>query len=128
MSVEQKIYARENFARQFYQSQGFTAERTSAHMEGIDFSKAVKTVKLEKGTVVQQWVGDSGLGNYFTTVENGSLQNLGINDYGKKTLKQFVLTEDVEVLKSTAADYKGGKGGGTQFFSTELKGKVKEVE
>lgn len=75
-------------------------------------------------TVVQQWVGENRVGNYFTTLENGATKNLGLTSYEGRTLQQFTLTEDVKVLKSTAADYKGSAGGGTQFFSTELKSKV----
>ncbi|MFH1119811.1 MAG: type VI secretion system tube protein TssD [Bacteroidota bacterium] len=107
-------------ALEFYKKSGFTERKALEHMEGIDFSKPVEIVKLKKGTVVQQWVGENGTGNYFTTEENGSSQNLGI-DYSKRSLRQFTLTEDVEVLKSTAADYKGFKGGGVQFFGTEPK-------
>jgi hypothetical protein len=111
---------RKKLASEFYMNAGFSERKAQEHMEGIDFRKPVEVVKLKKGTVIQQWVGENGTGNYFTTEENGSSQNLGI-DYSKRTLKQFTLTEDVEVLKSTAADYKGFKGGGVQFFSTEAK-------
>jgi hypothetical protein len=96
-------------------------------MEGIDFTKAVRTTTLKKGTVLQQWVGENGVGNYFTTLENGTAQNLGMN-YEGRILKQFTLTEDVKVLESTAAEYKGQAGGGTQYFGTEIKSKVTEVK
>ena len=96
-------------------------------MEGIDFAKTVQTTTLQKGTIIQQWVGENGIGNYFTTLENGASKNLGLTSYQGRTLKQFTLTEDVKVLKSTAADYKSSNGGGTQFFSTELKSKVTPI-
>jgi hypothetical protein len=48
--------------------------------------------------------------------------------YANRTLKQFTLTKDVEVLKSTAADYKGNAGGGTQYFSAELKNNITPKE
>ena len=115
---------RGNLAASFYAKSGFTAESALSHMEGIDFAKAVQTATLKKGTVIQQWVGENGVGNYFTTLENGSAKNLGLTSYEGRTLQKFTLTEDVKVLKSTAADYKGSAGGGTQFFSTELKSKV----
>jgi RHS repeat-associated protein len=121
-----KGLVRSNLAASFYARSGFTAESAISHMEGIDFTKAVQTTTLRKGTVVQQWVGEGGIGNYFTTLENGAAKNLGIN-YEGRSLKQFTLTEDVKVLKSTAADYKGNAGGGTQFFSTELKTKVTPI-
>ena len=117
--------ARGSLASSFYAESGYTAESALQHMEGINFAKPVQTTTLAKGTVVQQWVGENGVGNYFTPLENGASQNLGMPDYAKRTLKQFTLTEDVKVLKSTAADYKGNAGGGTQYFSTELKVKIK---
>lgn len=124
LSKVAKIGVRTNLANQFYQKAGFNTEKAAQHMEGINFEQAVKTTTLKKGTTVQQWVGENGVGDYFTTLENGANQNLGLNDYANRTLKQFTLTEDVKVLQSTAGDYKGAQGGGTQFFSTELKDKI----
>jgi len=117
------VSSRINLASDFYSEAGFTTKKALEHMEGIDFSKAVKTTTLKKGTIIQQWVGENGVGSYFTPLENGANKNLGIS-YEGRTLKQFTLTEDVKVLKSTAADYKGNAGGGTQYFNPELKTKV----
>lgn len=113
-----------SLAQSFYKRAGFSPQKAADHIGGIDMTKTVKTTTLKKGTVVQQWVGKNGVGDYFTTVENGVQKNLGINDYAKRKLKQYTLTEDVEVLKSTAGEYKGSAGGGTQYFSPELKSKV----
>jgi hypothetical protein len=118
-----ELYEQKMLALEFYKKSGFTESKALSHMEGIDFNKPVEIVKLKKGTVVQQWVGEYGTGNYFTSEENGASQNLGI-DYSKRSLKMFTLTEDVEVLKSTAADYKGFAGGGTQYFGTEIKNHI----
>jgi RHS repeat-associated protein len=118
------IGARRSLASSFYEKAGFSPAKALEHMEGINFEKAVQTTTLKKGTVIQQWVGERGVGNYFTTLENGAARNLGIPDYDNRVLKQFTLTEDVKVLKSTAGDYKGNAGGGTQFFSPELKSKT----
>ena len=117
-----------NFAKDFYVKKGFTEAKALEHIEGIDLTKKVLTTTLKKGTVLQQWVGENGVGNYFTTAENGAAQNLGLNDYNKRTLKQFTLTSDVEVLQSTAGEYKGAAGGGTQFFSTEVKNNITPVK
>jgi RHS repeat-associated protein len=127
MSLTQRMVARQNFAQSFYERSGFAASKALEHMEGIDFTKSVQTTILKKGTVIQQWVGENGVGNYFTNLENGSAKNLGIN-YEGRTLKQYTLTEDVEVLQSTAREYKGHAGGGSQYFSTALKNKVSEVK
>jgi hypothetical protein len=40
-------------------------------------------------------------------------------------LKTFILTEDVKVLESITSKFKGNSGGGKQYFSTSLKGKIK---
>jgi RHS repeat-associated protein len=117
-----------NFAKDFYVKQGFTEAKALEHIEGIDITKKVFTTTLKKGTVIQQWVGEKGVGSYFATAENGATQNLGLNDYNKRTLKQFTVTSDIEVLQSTAGEYKGATGGGTQFFSTELKSNIAPVK
>lgn len=76
---------------------------------------------------MQQWVGENGVGSFITTLKNGTLKNLGMNpsEYEERILQQFIVKEDTKVLKSTAAPLDGGKGGGTQFFSPELKANVK---
>jgi len=120
------IGARQSLASDFYKKAGFTAEDAINHMEGIEFGKEVQTTTLLKGTVIQQWVGKRGIGNYFTTLENGAAKNLGLSDYDLRELKPFTLTKDIEVLKSTASDYKTNPGGGTQFFGPEIKKNIKE--
>jgi RHS repeat-associated protein len=127
LTAAAKVTARTNLATQFYKKAGYTGTRAAEHMTGINFEKAVQTTTLKKGTVVQQWVGEDGVGNYFTPLENGASKNLGIS-YEGRTLQQFTLTEDVKVLQSTAADIGGNAGGGTQYFNTELKGKITPVE
>jgi hypothetical protein len=79
---------------------------------------------LEKGTVIQQWVGENGVGNYFTTLKNGGKQNLGIGDYSKRTLKQFTIKNDTKVLQSTASTIDGNAGGGMQYFSPKLRDNI----
>lgn len=112
-------------AYNFYRKAGHTVESAMQHLDGIDFTKPVETVILKKGTKVMQWVKDGKVGKYFTEQTNGFQKNLGISDYKDRVLKTFEITEDVEVLKSTAGDYKGAKGGGTQYFGGDIK--VKEV-
>ncbi len=117
------INTRKSLATAFYQKSGYTGQRAANHIGGINFEKAVQTKTLKKGTVVQQWVGEDGVGNYFTPLENGASKNLGIS-YEGRTLKQFTLTEDVKVLQSTAANVGGASGGGTQYFSPNLKNNI----
>ena len=120
---EAMMAERVSAAKSFYSQAGFSAERAADHMKSINFEKPVEAMMLNKGTVVQQWVGENGVGNYFTPLENGAAKNLGIS-YEGRTLQQFTLSEDVNVLQSTAAEFKGNAGGGTQYFSTELKNKI----
>ena len=94
----------------------------------FDITQKVFATTLKKGTVIQQWVGEKGVGNYFTTAENGATQNIELNDYNKRTLKQFTLTSDVEVLQSTAGEYKVATGGGTQLFSTDIKNNITPIK
>jgi len=124
LSSGEIIGARRTLANSFYEKAGFSPANALQHMEGINFENAVQITTLKKGAIIQQWVGERGVGNYFTTLENGAARNLGIPNYDTRVLKQFTLTEDVKVLKSTAADYKGNAGGGTQFFNPELKSKT----
>jgi RHS repeat-associated protein len=128
-SSKEIVGARVKLATKVYEEQGFSPAKALSHMEGVNFEKGVQTASLKKGDVIQQWVGENGVGDYFTTLENGAAQNLGVpGGYSNRTLKQFTLTKDVEVLKSTAADYKGNAGGGTQYFSAELKNNITPKE
>lgn len=41
-------------AYSFYRNQGWSADRTLAHMKGIDFSKSVKSMLVPRGTILVQ--------------------------------------------------------------------------
>ena len=102
----------------------------ASHLKGIDFSKDVFETVLEKGTKVVQYVDDATgkVGNYFAPVGTDA-STLGIKTKGR-TPKIFTLSEDVKVLQSTAADYTDEasgavySGGGTQFFSPDIKNNI----
>ena len=109
-------------ADNFYRKSGYSDYNN--HLDGIDFDKPVSIQILKQGTVVEQWVREGGkVGDYFT-VPDTDPSSLGIKTTGRVKML-FELTEDVRVLKSTAGDIAGHKGGGTQYFSTELKNKAK---
>ena len=119
-----KVAERTNLATQFYTKLG--ESNIPSKLAGINFSKAVETITLKAGTVVEQWVGSDGkIGKYFAPVGSDA-NTLGIG--GERTMRQFTLTEDVKVLKSTAADFEGNKGGGTQYFNPKLKDSIKPVD
>lgn len=127
MSVLEKVAVRSRLASDFYKKVGFSTTQAAEHMRGINFEKAVQTTILKKGTIVQQWVGENGIGNYFTSLENGAAKNLGIS-YEGRTLQQFTLTNDVKVLKSTASEFDGKKGGGIQYFNPEIKNNITPIQ
>ncbi len=93
--------------------------------QGIDFTKPVETVTLPKGLEVVQYQDPNGrTGLYFSPVGTPA-DTLGINPEGRAG-KLYVLTENVTVLKSIAANTIGnpklqpdlqGLGGGTQYFT-----------
>ena len=105
-------------ASDYYKEAGITEKAAESHMKGIDFTKPVEVITMKKGTEVIQYVNKSGVvGRYFAPLGT-SAKKLGINPDGR-TLKKYILSEDVKVLKSTAADYNGAKGSGTQFFTKD---------
>lgn len=69
-----------------------------------------------------------GIGNYFTTVENGANEDFEIGDYSKRELKSFVLNRNIKILKSTASNFNGNAGGGNQYFSPEIKNNITEMK
>ena len=86
----------------FYKSGGWSADRTLAHIRGIDFTKPVQVTQLPAGTsAVQHWVPGTPVGNYFAPVGTSASQ-LGINPAGRVPVL-FTAGSDITVLRSTAA-------------------------
>lgn len=116
-------------AQNFYNSNtDWSPEKIDSHLEGIDFSKPVDPdYTIPKGTnVVQYQVPGRPTGRYFAPVGTPP-EELGIDPTGR-VAQVYTTTEDITVLKSTAADTTGkpgipasaqGKGGGTQFFTPD---------
>ncbi|HEX2687538.1 MAG TPA: polymorphic toxin type 46 domain-containing protein, partial [Kofleriaceae bacterium] len=155
---QQKVYDK---AWEFYKSQGMPDARIEGHLRGIDFSKPVEVTTLPKGTVVQQTQPPGApQGSYYAPpgTEPGKL---GISPKGDlrgpdgetvmghvdKQTKLYVTTEDVVVLRSSAAKIEDtwsmheigsssktgdpvpflAEGGGTQYF-TNSKVKLQPYE
>lgn len=113
VTVEQ-IQARKSLASGFYKKSGMPEYKIDGHLEGIDFNKSVNEKVLKKGTIVEQWqIPDVAQGNYYA--EPGTQpSDLGISDAAKnrntgkiekKVPNKYIVTEDIEVLESTAAPY-----------------------
>lgn len=118
------VTTRKNLASAFYNK--FGEANIPSKMKGIDFTKAVQTKILKKGTKIQQWVDPKqGTGKYFSPT--GSSKNVGVTNMGGRVLKTFELLEDTKVLKSTTSNFNGAKGGAVQYFSPDLKVNAVEI-
>lgn len=123
-SLERVIAQRRAAAQDFYRSQGLSEKAAADHMQGIDFTKPVEVETLKPGTLVSQWQRPGRpQGNYYAPPGTDPA-TLGINPAGRLET-QYVVTQPVQVLKSTAADipdWEGSgasfKGGGSQYFTT----------
>ena len=117
--------ARQVTANAYYKTLGWEDARIASHTSGIDFSKPVEVVTLPKGTqVVQYQIPGNPVGGYFAPVGT-TAELLGISSVGRQPII-YTTTEDISVLRSTAADTSKnlglpesarGSGGGIQFFS-----------
>ncbi|MCE9635094.1 MAG: hypothetical protein K8T90_05245 [Planctomycetes bacterium] len=105
------------------------ADKIRSHLDGIDDSRPIESVELKAGDRIDLWVSnDSGRPGAYGT-EPGTKSGLGIPMDANtglpldRHLEQFILTDDIIVVRSTAADFKpgkiagvGGKGGSTQYL------------
>lgn len=129
------IAARRKLAEDFYAKSGMPPSKIDGHMNGIDFTKPVDIVTVDKNTVLSMYPNEPGVqGNYYFPVSNGSSpSSLGIsgqytNAAGvlvDKIPETYVTTRPVEMLRSTAAAIEvtwvtptvQTVGGAPQFFS-----------
>lgn len=125
-----------NTARKFLQSRVPKGE-VDSHLEGIKRNEPVEVVTLKRGQVLQRYefpkskstVNPGGM--YFTepgtSVQKTGTTDVGVSKPSNRKMDLFIVREDVQALKSTAADYgrraKGFndagllyEGGGTQYF------------
>jgi RHS repeat-associated protein len=123
---------RSSVANKFYKAAGYVDKaKRASHISAINLNLPVEKVTLEKGTIIEQWVRPGGeIRDYFAP-QNADPSKLGIFT-GNRTLKKFTLEENVEVLRSTTKDIKKTdalqhSGGEIQYFSPELKKKIKEI-
>ena len=124
------------FARSFLERHA-NKEEIPGILNGIDFSKPVEVVKIPQGEVLQRYgflANSDSLqpdGRYFTKLGTPE-EKLGLKDISAQTESTkhkdfFIVTKDIEALKSTASNYakptKGFnsagviyEGGGSQYF------------
>jgi Bacterial toxin 46 len=122
-------------AMKYYESTGYRWSVAKDHLNGIDFTKEVSVKTIPKGTVVYQYVGPNGQGNYYTSARSATPNQLGVSGAGRE-LKSFRVTKNVEVLSSRSKaiedTWSGStavktEGGAPQYFSTE-KSAFKEIK
>lgn len=110
------LVARRARAVGFYNNtEGLTgkSQEIVKEINGIDFSKEVEIVKVDKGTRLYQRVGmeKSGPGGYVTEVPETAYRS-GVGEFTApfeevvvpKVLKQVEVTKDTDALKSTAGE------------------------
>jgi hypothetical protein len=133
-----------DMADEFYSNAGYT--NYDNHLRGIDFDQAVDIVDISKTINLYQMVkikpnGDlEDFGSYFFDNINEDITKIGIGDMeqiikDKRVKVKITINENVQLLKSKAADIEdwngGGKifeGGGNQMFNNNIKSKIVNYE
>jgi hypothetical protein len=133
------IRGRKETASNFYKKSGFSEEDIPSHLTGIDFTKQVEVVKINKGKRLYQFqTNGAPQGNYYSFNKNTTPTQIGISPSGfNRSLKvmepkiqtQRFTNQKVDVLKSTASRVKDfwsvqgqtyqTTGGGGQLFSSQ---------
>lgn len=133
------IRGRQETATNFYKGQGVDEVDIPSHTGGIDFTKDVDVVTINKGKELKQFQTEGApQGNYYAPDPDITPSELGISPDGfNRTTKQiepknqttYVTDKKVKVLKSTASPIEdtwsvpgentSTQGGGKQYFSGE---------
>ena len=128
------IAARQSIAQDFYAKQGWPQGRIDGHLQGIDFTKPVRTTTIPEGTQLSQWqTPGRSLGNYFapaseTPTRLGIAPDAQVPGVGVVPKQQvsYQASGPVSALRSTAAPVEDTwsvpgtpiqtTGGGRQYF------------
>jgi hypothetical protein len=126
-------------ALKFFQADYWKTKSTqeiAEYLRAVDFSNEVEVVELEAGTEVIRYWGKDRFGMYYS-VRGTAMDRLGIADAGRK-FDRFVLSRNVKVLKSRAADIAGQRGsdgirstlggGGTQYIIPDAESNLVPVK
>lgn len=133
------VATRRKLAEDFYIKAGTPQSKIDGHLAGIDFTKPVDVVTIEKGSLLNQYqVPGAPQGSYYSPMSNGSSpSSLGISSQAidratgtivEKLPKPYEVTTSVEMLRSSAAPIMDTwsipgvasqtEGGGIQLFSS----------
>ncbi len=123
--------ARFSAADEFYAEVGY--KDFDNHLRGIDFEQPVEVITIKKGEKLYQYsyldrkTGRPKVGSYYYQGNDVDIEKLGFEVGNRKMIEVEVL-EDVEVLKSQAADIEDWNGsdkifsgGETQLFNPSIK-------
>jgi uncharacterized Zn-binding protein involved in type VI secretion len=108
------LATRRRLAENFYLKSGTPQSKIDGHLAGIDFTKSVDVVTVEKGALLNQYqVPGAPQGSYYSPLSNGSSpSSLGISGQSTdrvtgtiidKLPKPYEVTDPVEMLRSSAA-------------------------
>lgn len=123
-ALAKKMAERKTLAEEFYRKAGFDADRTTGHLDGIDFTKPVELTELKPNEVYEQHILNGKKGNYFS-IQGTRPETLGINP-ADRVPTLFTPAKPVTALRSTTAEIVdtwsdptapfSAEGGGTQLF------------
>jgi hypothetical protein len=124
------VAEREALARAYYRRQGWAPEDVDSHLQGIDFTRPVEVVTLRKGQVLEQWQYPGAPQGDYYALPGADKHSLGILHTRRnratglteqRELRRLLVTEDIQVLRSTAREFPWGAevapGGGTQLVT-----------
>ncbi len=131
-------------AKEFYKS--FNSDSNVNELRGIDFDSNVSNILKQEDNVMYQLAtidkntGKPRVGQYFFENIDDDVSKLGIGDLNrikadKRVKIKVIFDEGVNFLKSKTADIEDWtgsgeifKGGGTQYYSSTAKTKIKSYE
>ncbi len=137
MASPKSQFGKLRLSYEYYKKLGWPKGRIKSHLDGIDFTKEVKTVKLPKGKLTAQYQVPNGKKGTYFAEPNAKATELGINPKVEvnavlvdKIKTIYKLDSDVVVLESKA---KSGimdtwsvpdkpfktTGGGIQYFTMD---------
>lgn len=93
---------------------GVDPNKVDSYIDGIDMSKPVDLVELPQGTELSRYGNPQSFPGAFASPAGGLGDNVGISLNGRVP-GTVTLDSPISALQSTAADFGGNAGGGTQY-------------
>lgn len=93
---------------------GVDPNKVDSYIDGIDLSKPVNLVEMPEGMQLSRYGNPDSFAGAFASPAGGMGDNVGINLNGRVP-GTATLNSPISALESTAADFGGNAGGGTQY-------------